>query len=78
MALVRFFAAAKAVTKTPEVQISGNTVSEVLDAATKDFPSLVTVLTKCSVLLNEVSCTDLETPVSQSDLIDVLPPFAGG
>lgn len=78
MALVRFFAAAKAVTNTSEVHLPGNTVSEVLDAATINFPGLVNVLTKCSILLNEVSCTDLETPVSHDDLIDVLPPFAGG
>ncbi|MEY4311921.1 MAG: hypothetical protein RLZZ571_691 [Actinomycetota bacterium] len=78
MALVRFFAAAKAVTKTSEIQVSGKDVSEVLTNATKKFPELSIVLKKCSILLNEVSCNDLKTVVSENDLVDVLPPFAGG
>lgn len=78
MALVRFFAAAKAITNTSEVELSGENVAEVLEAAKKRFPELVTVLTKCSILLNEISCTDLNTAIGQDDVIDVLPPFAGG
>lgn len=78
MAIVRFFAAAKAITKTSEVELSGENVAEILEAAKKEFPELVTVLTKCSILLNEISCTDRNAKVGQEDLIDVLPPFAGG
>lgn len=78
MALVRFFAAAKAATKTSEIQVSGNDVGEVLANATQKFPELSSVLTKCSILLNEVSCFDLKAAVSDDDLVDVLPPFAGG
>ena len=78
MALVRFFAAAKSITKTSEVELFGKNVAEVLEAAKKEFPELVTVLTKCSILLNEISCTDHNAPVGPVDVIDVLPPFAGG
>lgn len=78
MALVRFFAAAKAITKISEVQLAGQNVAEVLEVAKIQFPELVTVLNKCSILVNEISCTDLNAAVGQDDLIDVLPPFAGG
>ena len=78
MALVRFFAAAKAATKTSEIQVSGNDVAEVLANATQKFPELSQVLPKCSILLNEVSCSDIKTTVGENDLVDVLPPFAGG
>ena len=78
MAIVRFFAAAKAITKTSEIQAAGRNVAEVLEVAKKEFPGLATVLTKCSILVNEISCTDLNTAIGQDDLIDVLPPFAGG
>ena len=78
MALVRFFAAAKAITKISEVQLAGQNVAEVLEVAKIQFPELVMVLTKCSILVNEISCTDLNAAVGQDDLIDVLPPFAGG
>ncbi|MEN9741177.1 MAG: hypothetical protein RIR66_133 [Actinomycetota bacterium] len=78
MALVRFFAAAKAVTKTSEIQVSGDDVAEVLANATQKFPELSHVLPKCSILLNEVSCFDFKTAVGDSDLVDLLPPFAGG
>ena len=78
MATVRFFAAAKAATKTPEIQLAGNTVGELLAAAKEQFVNLAAVLTKCSLLLNEVACSDLNTPTNDEDILDVLPPFAGG
>ena len=78
MAQVRFFAAAKVVTKTAQTPIPGNSVGEVLDQAKINFPGLDQVLTKCSLLLNETSCSDLTTPISDGDVLDILPPFAGG
>lgn len=78
MALVRFFAAAKAATKTAQVEIDGNSVGEVLNQAKTMFADLGQVLSKCSLLLNETSCNDLTVSVNDSDILDVLPPFAGG
>lgn len=78
MALVRFFAAAKAITKTSEVEISGENVAEVLTNAKTLFPQLDHVLIKCSYLLNETSCSDLTEQITETDILDVLPPFAGG
>ncbi len=78
MVTVRFFAAAKAATKTNEVKISANTVEQVLALTIEKFPDLAVVLPKCSYLLNGIACSDLSTKLSPEDLLDVLPPFAGG
>jgi molybdopterin converting factor small subunit len=75
---VRFFAAAKAATGISQFQVSGSTISEVLNACEQEFPALSSVLPKCSYLLNEVSCIDLTSQVNSGDQLDVLPPFAGG
>lgn len=78
MAEVRFFAAAKAATNIAQIKIDGPSVGEVLTKAQVLFPQLTGVLPKCSYLLNETACTDLDTPISPNDVLDVLPPFAGG
>lgn len=78
MVTVRFFAAAKAATGVSQFQTSGSTVSQVLSLCEQKFPALSQVLPKCSYLLNEVACSDLNFPVSSGDQLDVLPPFAGG
>lgn len=78
MAVVRFFAGAKAAVGVSQEVIDGATVKEVMDLAQQKFPQLKAVLTKCSVLVNETSCQDYAQNVSDSDVIDVLPPFAGG
>lgn len=78
MPVVRFFAAAKAVTKVSQTQIPADTIEQALSIAIQNYPGLDQVLTKCSYLLNEIACHDLQTQVSDLDTIDVLPPFAGG
>lgn len=78
LATLRFFAAAKAATGVSTIEISGDTVGQVLSQATTQFPKLGIVLPKCSFLLNEVSCSDFEVQISGQDVLDVLPPFAGG
>ena len=78
MPVVRFFAAAKAVTKVSQTQIPADTIEQALSIAIQNYPGLDQVLNKCSYLLNEIACHDLQTQVSDLDTIDVLPPFAGG
>ena len=36
------------------------------------------LLTRCSFLLNEVAVRDLAAALKPGDVVDVLPPFAGG
>lgn len=79
---LRFFASAMAAAGVAELDVSvidGATINDVL-AQVPSAPgqNLAEVLARCSYLLNTVSTTDVATPVQGGDLLDVLPPFAGG
>ncbi|WP_309080198.1 MoaD/ThiS family protein [Zhihengliuella sp.] len=41
-------------------------------------PSLARVIARSSFLVNEVSVRDRGHPLGEDDVVDVLPPFAGG
>ena len=84
---VRYFAAARAAAGTPQEQISVPaaadarqlTVGDVLHVAVDlHGPALATVLARCSYLLDETAVHGPATPVRSGQVIDVLPPFAGG
>ncbi len=79
---VRFFAAAQAAAGVAEVEVpvdGTTTIRHVLEAVPPAADqNLVEVLARCSFLLNTVSTTDAAAPVTAGDLVDVLPPFAGG
>lgn len=91
---VRFFAAAAAATGVEEqrVDISAHsgtapfTLADLSEFLVNSFPAsasghtppLAEVLTRCSFLVNEVSTRDLTVSLASGDVVDVLPPFAGG
>lgn len=75
---VRLFAAARSAAGVREVQLDGATVRDVLDALIQSAPAVARILPQCSYLLNEVACRDQATRVADGDVLDVLPPFAGG
>ena len=91
---VRFFAAAAAATGVEEqrLDIAGAagtkpfTLAELSEYLVESFPvsasghtpPLAEILTRCSFLVNEVSTRNLEHQLSPGDVVDVLPPFAGG
>lgn len=75
---VRLFAAARSAAGMREVQLEGATVRDVLDALQVTSPAVARVLPQCSYLLNEVACRDHSASVADGDVLDVLPPFAGG
>ncbi|WP_074713205.1 MoaD/ThiS family protein [Arthrobacter alpinus] len=91
---VRFFAAAAAATGVEEhlvglEALAGTTPFTLADlaavlvesypvSASRHTPPLAEILPRCSFLLNEVSTRDLSTQLSAGDVVDVLPPFAGG
>lgn len=91
---IRFFAAAAAATGVEEQHLDLTALaetevftltdlSELLVAsfpvsASAHTPPLAQVLTRCSFLINEVSTRDLSAPLRAGDVVDVLPPFAGG
>lgn len=92
--LVRFFAAAAAATGLEEQRINlpagpGTEPFRLADlsalletsfpvSASSHTPPLSDLLSRCSFLLNEVSTRDLAMTLKPGDVVDVLPPFAGG
>ena len=91
---VRFFAAAAAATGVEEQAVdlaslscpSAFTLEDLSKLLVETFPvsaspstpPLSELLTRCSFLVNEVSQRNLAVALSPGDVVDVLPPFAGG
>ena len=63
----------------PEGAGAASTVGGVLDVAVdRHGPGLARVLQRCSYLLDEVAVHGRQTPIRDGQVLDVLPPFAGG
>ncbi|XAS65188.1 MoaD/ThiS family protein [Micrococcaceae bacterium Sec5.8] len=86
---VRYFAAARAAAGVEEEHFelpAGATVAALLDAILAverpeppaGTPPLARLLSRSSFLLNEVAVRTRTAAVQPDDVIDVLPPFAGG
>lgn len=78
MAQVRLFGAARAAAGTTEIHLAATTLGDLLTKLEQNFAAIAPVLVKCSYLVNEVSCRDMSTALRDTDVVDVLPPFAGG
>ena len=62
-----------------DVPASHSTVGQILDgAADRHGPGLARVLARCSFLLDEVAVHGRQTHVLDGQVLDILPPFAGG
>jgi molybdopterin synthase sulfur carrier subunit len=91
---VRYFAAARAAAGVTEetVPVPGavqtvdaggkpdpvTSVGAVVAAVGRRHPGLTTVLPRCSFLLDEIAVHGPATVVRDGQVLDVLPPFAGG
>jgi molybdopterin synthase sulfur carrier subunit len=86
---VRYFAAARAAAGVEEERFElspGATVGDLLDAVLSvqrpeppaGTPPLPRILSRSSFLLNEVAVRDHAVVLKVDDVVDVLPPFAGG
>ena len=85
---VRYYAAAQAaagVAEEPLEAADGASLAEALEAAlavdrvpASGAPPLADVLRRCSFLVNEVAAKDRSRSLADGDVLDVLPPFAGG
>jgi molybdopterin synthase sulfur carrier subunit len=69
---LRFFAAARAEVGTASLSRSPGTIEGVLTGL--DSP----VLARCTFLVNGIATTDRGAVLGDGDVLDVLPPFAGG
>jgi len=78
MAVVNFYAAARAASGVSESEIAGSTLGEVIASATAKYPQLVAILPGCSYLVNGAAESDNNIKISGEDVIDILPRFAGG
>ena len=86
---VRYFAAARAAAGVEEERFelpAGATVEALLSAVLDvdrpvpppGTPPLARLLSRSSFLLNEVAVRDRSVVLGPDDVVDVLPPFAGG
>ncbi|AJT40560.1 MoaD/ThiS family protein [Psychromicrobium lacuslunae] len=87
--IVRYFAAARASVGVDQESLdlpSGTTFAQLLielasrhpESASDSAPRLAELLPRCSFLGNEVVLREHSVQLSGDELIDVLPPFAGG
>ena len=88
---VRYFAAARAAAGLTEETLpmpaefdavgkpdAVTSVASVLAAVGERHPGLTAVLPRCSFLLDEIAVHGPATVVRDGQVLDVLPPFAGG
>ena len=78
MAIVNFYAAARAASGVSESQIDGATLGEVIASASTKYPKLSAILPGCSYLVNGAAQSTNDMKISAADVIDILPRFAGG
>ncbi|WP_123023648.1 MoaD/ThiS family protein [Mycolicibacterium stellerae] len=78
---VRYFAAARAAAgvETETVQVApGTTVAALVDTLAARGSELALVLRRCSFLCDGIAVRDDTAELTNGQIIDVLPPFAGG
>ena len=77
MAVVRYFAAAQEATGLDSERRDETTLGALRDALSAAYPGLGGILPRCAVLVGGSRVAD-DTTLGADDLVDVLPPFAGG
>lgn len=77
MPVVRYFAAAQDAAGRGTEQRGEATLGDLRRAVAAEYPALGGMLPRCAVLVGGARVAD-ETALSADDLVDVLPPFAGG
>lgn len=77
MAVVRYFAAAQEASGLDSERRTETTLGDLRRAVAKEHQGLGGILPRCAVLVGGSRVGD-DTPLGADDLVDVLPPFAGG
>lgn len=79
MTQVRYFAAAAEAAGTHSESIEAATLGELRAQMVRTHgPELDRVLARCALLVSGRRVDDPDAAVTDSDVVDVLPPFAGG
>ncbi|WP_026820673.1 MoaD/ThiS family protein [Arthrobacter castelli] len=86
--MVRYFGAARAAAGMDQEKLDvqpGTSLNDVVDTlkslhpdAGNGQPAMASVVARSSFLRNEVALRDRTAPLADDDVIDILPPFAGG
>ncbi|WP_127476719.1 MoaD/ThiS family protein [Microbacterium sulfonylureivorans] len=77
MPVVRYFAAAQEAAGRDSERRTETSLGDLRRAVAAEHPGLGGILPRCAVLVGG-SRADDATPLGPDDLVDVLPPFAGG
>ncbi|WP_405216262.1 MoaD/ThiS family protein [Agrococcus sp. Ld7] len=77
MSRVRYFAAALEATGLDEERRGEQTVGALRDGLVADHPALAGILAQCAVLVDGARVGD-DAALTGAEVVDVLPPFAGG
>lgn len=77
MALVRYFAAAQEAAGRDQERRAEKTLGDLRRAVASENPALAGILPRCAVLVGGARVDD-DAPLAADELVDVLPPFAGG
>ncbi|WP_251451089.1 MoaD/ThiS family protein [Microbacterium sp. Marseille-Q6648] len=77
MPTVRYFAAAEEAVGRDEESRAETTLGELRRAVAAEHPGLGGILPRCAVLVGGERVAD-DTALAATDVVDVLPPFAGG
>jgi molybdopterin synthase sulfur carrier subunit len=78
---IRYFAAARAAAGVEDETLgiaAGTTVADLVDQLSGRDPKLASVLARCSFLCDGVAVRDRSAALKSRQILDVLPPFAGG
>lgn len=77
MTRVRYFAAAEELAGRDAEERTEQTLGALRTALAADHPGLAGILSRCAVLVGGARVDDA-TVLGPDDIVDVLPPFAGG
>ena len=76
---IRFFAAAAEAAGTESTTVDVSSVGDLRALLTERHGAeFARILSRCSLLVNGTRAADDAVPLTGTDTVDVLPPFAGG
>jgi MoaD family protein len=85
MPVVKLYANLRKLAGTKELSITGTTVGAVVNELVRQKPPIGDIVLEHGklrqymvVTLNGHNITDLETPVTEQDIVAIFPPIAGG